>query len=676
MAYKKWIIADFDKEQVSVLSEKFNIDPFIALMLVSREINDDKEVSAFLDSSCNLSDPFLLADMDKAAARIEQAIDYGEKITVFGDYDCDGVTSAVLLYSFLSNMGADVDYYIPSRLDEGYGMNKSAIDKICESGTKLIVTVDNGISAVEEAEYIYSLGMQLVVTDHHQIGETLPRAEAVVNPHREDNKIGFRDFAGVGVAFKLACAVYGDTEDMLYQFADIAAIGTIADVVPLIGENRAIVKAGLKMINSYSRIGINALRKAAGIYDSELSSADIAFRISPRINAAGRVDNARRAAELLLCENEEEAALRAEQINIDNSHRQELEHNILDDVRLQLAENPEIAQNRVIVVSGKGYHKGIIGIVAARVLEEYGKPVIIISEADDETAVGSARSIDGFNIFEAVSACSDMLTNSGGHPKAAGIGLRTADIDTFRKQINEYALAHYPVMPVQSIRVDFRISPNYLNAELADMLKVIEPCGENNPSALFALMNIKINSVNSIGEGRHISLDCEKNGRRLRIVKFGCSAQDFPFSGGDSIDAVIRVSKNIYNGRESLSLYAEDIKRHGNDDEKYFSEKNEYELFVLGRNHSASVFPSREKCSVVYRFLRSRGKWHYGFDELYFSLHSELTYGQLKFALRAFEESGLTEYDNNDIVVCNITAKVDLMNTPVMKELKGRLNLE
>lgn len=674
MAYKKWIIADADKEKASDLSEQFNIDPFIAFMLVSRGIESSADVADFLASSYDFSDPFLLCDMERAVSAIEEAVDYGEKITVFGDYDCDGVTATVLLYTFLKDMGADVDYYIPSRLNEGYGMNKASIDKIKENGTKLIITVDNGISAIEEAEYIYSLGMRLVVTDHHQVGNTLPRAEAVVNPHRAENEIDFRDFSGVGVAFKLACAIYGDTEDMLYQFADLVALGTISDVMPLVSENRAFVKAGIKLINGNSRIGIDALKKAAGAGDKELTATDIAFTLCPRINATGRVDDAARAAELLISENEEDAVFRAEQINIDNAHRQELEQNIFEDVKLRIAENPDISKNRVIVVCGKNYHMGVVGIVAAKVLEEYGKPTIILSE-ENGTAMGSARSIDGFNIYEAIASCSDMLDHFGGHPKAAGLGLNTDNVDEFRCRINEYAVSAYPIMPVQSINVDCKISPAFLNVELVDSLSVLEPFGEANRSAVFALMNLRLISVTPMGNGKHIRLECEKKGKSLKISKFRCTADEFPFAAGEYIDVVVKASKNLYNGREYLSLQAVDIKRHGNDDDKYFNEKEEYELFVLNKNNSENVYPDREDCSVIYKFLRQKKGWRYGFDELYFALNS-VTYGKLKFALEAFLECCLIEYNENDIHICNVSAKVDLMNTPVIKKLKGRLGLE
>ena len=416
------------------------------------------------------------------------------------------------------------------------------------------------------------------------------------------------------------------------------------------------------------------MKKASGAGDKQVTATDIAFTLCPRINATGRVDDASRAVELLISENEEDAAFKADQINIDNAHRQEIEQNIFNDVMLQIAENPDLAKNRVIVVCVKAYHMGVVGIVAAKVLEAFGKPTIILTE-EDGLAMGSARSIDGFNIYEAISACSDMLDHFGGHPKAAGLGLPVDDVDAFRNRINEYAVSAYPVMPVQSINVDFKITPKFLNVELVDALSVLEPFGEANRSASFALMNLSVLSVTPMGNGKHIRLECEKQGKTLKISKFRCTVEEFPFAAGDSIDVVVKVSKNLYNGREYLSLQAADIKRHGNDDDKYFAEKEEYELFVLNKNNSENVLPSREDCSVVYKFLRQKKGWHYGFDELYFALNS-LTYGKLKFTLEAFSECNLIEYNENDICVCDVSAKVDLMNTPVIKKLKGRLNLE
>lgn len=675
MAYKRWIIADADKEKASELSEKFNIDPFIAFLLVARGIDSDLAVSDFLSRSYEFSDPYNLADMEKAVQRIERAIDYSEKITIYGDYDCDGVTATALLLSLLKNMGADVDYYIPSRETEGYGLNNSAIDKIHENGTQLIITVDNGISANKESEYIYSLGMELIITDHHQIGSDLPRAEAVINPHRAENDIKFRELAGVGVAFKLACALYGDTEDMLYRYSDLAAVGTIGDIVPLVNENRGLVKAGLRLINSGENCGIEALKKVAGVNEKEFTSTDIAFIICPRINATGRIDNASRAVDLLTCDDYNHADFKAEQINIDNSHRQELEQNIFDDVKLHISQNPALVRDRVIVINGIGYHQGVVGIVASRILDEYGKPSIIIGVSENGTARGSARSIEGFNIYEAISYCSDILEQYGGHPRAAGLTISADKIAEFRQRINKYAAEYYPIMPAQVLHIDCKLSPYYLNLDLADNLSVLEPYGENNPRAVFALIGLTLVSVTSIGSGKHIRIECEKKGKKIKIVKFGMTADEFPFLSGEKIDAAVRVSKNFYNGRDYLSVQAVDIRKNGINDEYFFAEKAVYELFMLNKNNDVSVYPDRDICAVIYKILKSRGGWQGDFDSLYFTVGS-VSYGQLKFALKAFEESGLISIENGVIALNDIKSKVDLMNTKSMKSLKGRLNIE
>lgn len=675
MAYKKWIIADADKEKASVLSEKFNIDPFIAFLLVSRGIDTELAFSAFLSSSFEFSDPFNFKDMDIAVERIETAIEYGEKITVYGDYDCDGITATALLVSLFRNMGADADYYIPSRENEGYGLNIPAIDRIKASGTDLIVTVDNGIASIKEAEYISSLGMDLIVTDHHQLGEALPRAAAVINPYREENNISFRDICGVGVAFKLACALYGDTDDMLYQYADLVAIGTIADIVPLLNENRGFVKTGLQLINSSSRAGIAELKKIASGEEKDYNSIDTAFLICPRINACGRVDDASKAVELLLCDNSEKAAFIANQLNSNNVHRQELEQEILADVKKQIKECSDLISKRVIVIAGNGYHHGVVGIVASRVCEEYGKPAIIIGINEDGRARGSARSVDGFNIFEAISYCSDLLVQFGGHPKAAGMELYDGSIDAFRERINDYAYNNFKIMPAQSIKIDCKLSPFYLDLELAKSLSLLEPYGECNPRAIFALMGLTVVSVVSMGNGRHIRLECTKKGKKIRIVKFGISVNEFPFKQNDKIDAAVRISENHYNGKDYLSVQAVDIRYSGIDENKYFAEKEIFEDFERSVINDVSVFPDRTICSAVYKALKANGGWFGDLDNLYFSL-KDITYGQMVFSLKAFEESGLIKVDNKKITVSDVKSKVDLMNTNTMKTLKGRLNIE
>lgn len=675
MAHKKWLIANADKEKASAISEKFNMDAFVAYLLAARGFDDELKVSEFISSSVRISDPFELSGMDAAVDRIEQAVSLGEKITVYGDYDCDGVTATALLYSLLSDMGAEVDYYIPSRETEGYGLNKDAIKKIADSSTKLIITVDNGISASQEAEYAHSLGLDFVITDHHQVPKDIPRAAAVVNPHLQEGELAFTDFAGVGVAFKLACALYGDTDDILYRYADLAAIGTIADIMPLSGENRAIVKAGIKLINEYPRPGIAALLKAAGADSKEITSTDIAFTVCPRINATGRIEHAAKAVELLVASDAEKASFIAEQLNINNTHRQEIEQDIFDDAVKQLSEDPSLSKQRIIVVSGEGYHQGVVGIVASRLCEKYEKPAIVIGTDGSDTARGSARSVQGFNIFEAVSSCSDMLTHFGGHPGAAGLSLSADDIDEFRKRINDYAQEKYPSMPVQTVNIDFKISPFYLSVELAKELEVLEPYGEGNKRAVFALMNLTLVNIVPMGNGRHIRLECEKKGKKIRIVKFGTSAETFPFIPGEKIDAAVKIGVNLYNGREYLSIQAVDIRKSGMNEDAYFAQKEEYELFLAEKNNSESVYPNRDICAAVYKALRKRQNVYTDADSLYFSL-SDVTYGQMMFALKAFYECSLISYDNGSIKTQQTSSKTDLSGTRTIKNLKGRLDIE
>ncbi len=675
MSYKKWVIADGDKEKASVLSEKLNLDPLVAFLLVSRGIDNQLTASDFLSPGCAFSSPFSLKDMDKAVERINRALDENEKICIYGDYDCDGVTSTALLFTFMESLGADVTYFIPNRLTDGYGMNRDAIDRIKQQGTALIITVDNGISSFDEAEYIYSLGMELIVTDHHQIGDRLPKACAVINPHREDNHIRFRDFAGVGIAFKLACAVYGgEVEDMLEQYADLVAIGTIGDIVSLKDENRGLVKAGLKLINEDSRISIAALKRAAGSEDSYMGAGDVAFQLCPRINAAGRMDNPDKALELLLCDDYEQARFMAQQLNTENAHRHEVESNMVDDIKLQIEQNPSLAGQRVIVVKGANYHKGVIGIAASHIVENYSKPSIVISTDDDGNAIASARSVEGFNIYEAISSCSDLTTHFGGHPLAAGFGLKSCDIDLFRKRINEYAKNKYPVMPVETLHIDCRISPFYLTTDFADNLAVLEPYGADNPKPLFGLYNMTLCSVTPIGDGKHIRIEAQKKGKIFRIVKFGVREDEFPYRQGDILDFAVRISKNFYKGKYYISICAVDIRKNGMDENTFFAEKSDYQLFVAGEKNKTKMYPDRAACSAVYRFIRDNNGWNFSYDDLYFCLKG-VTYGQMRFALDAFCEAGLISADKK-ITVNPVSQKADLENTGVMKALKGRLEIE
>ena len=670
MAHKKWVVRRADKARATAISEKFNIDPLIAYMLTARGMDDDITVSKFLSDSYETVSPYKFADMEEAAFTIGDAIDYGEKICIYGDYDCDGVTSTALLLSFLKSEGADVFAYIPDRECEGYGLNKDAIDVIRKEGANLIVTVDNGISAIDEAEYIYSLGMRLVITDHHQLGDALPRAEAVVNPHREDNDLDFREYCGVGVAFKLICAISeGNISALVDKYIDLVAIGTIADVVPLHGENRSFVKQGLNKINHDPRPALVPFRNTS---DKEFSSNDIAFQLSPRINAMGRMGNAMDAVEFLICDDPAKCKRKYAELSEQNAKRQTVEKDILFSIEQQIKGKPSLVAERVIVIAGKGYHHGVIGIVASHILERYGKPTFIIGIDDEGIARGSARSVDGFNIYNAINACSDDLIKFGGHPLAAGITLTKDNIDLFRQHINEYAYKNYAVMPAQELVIDCKLSPHYINLDLVDNISALEPYGAENPSPVFGIYKMKITALTPLSDGKHTRLELEKKGKRIKVVKFSSSPESLPFDVGDTVNVAVRVSKNLFNGKMYLSVQAVDIALYGIDDNKYFKEKNDYELYKIKGIASESLYPDRNVCAAVYKFLRANGGFDYSIDDLYFRLQNELTYGQLVHAIRAFRQADLITF-NGKFVINSNTGKVDLENTSVLTTLKGRI---
>ncbi|MBE6720401.1 MAG: single-stranded-DNA-specific exonuclease RecJ [Ruminococcaceae bacterium] len=671
MAHKKWVVREADKERATVLSEKFNIDPFIAYMLTARGMGDDLTVSKFLSDSFETVSPFKFADMEEAAFTVGDAIDYGEKICVYGDYDCDGVTSTALLLSFLRREGADVFAYIPDREGEGYGLNKDAITKIHEDGAELIITVDNGISSVEEAEYIYSLGMRLVVTDHHQLGDVMPRAEAVVNPHREDNDLDFREYCGVGVAFKLICAMYeGDISELVDEYIDLVTIGTIADVVPLLGENRAFVKLGLDRINNSPRKSLVPFRNTAS--GKKFTSNDIAFQLCPRINAMGRMGSAMEAVDFLLSEDEAECEKMYELLTQQNSKRQNVEKEILDAIEQQISDNPKLVSERVIVIAGDGYHHGVIGIVASHILERYGKPAFVIGIDDDGVARGSARSVAGFNIHEAISACSGDLIKFGGHPLAAGITLNADKVDDFRQHINEFAYNNYDIMPPQELVIDCKLSPFYINTELVDNIAQLEPYGAENPSPVFGVYNMTVTEISPLSEGRHTRFELEKKGKRMKAAMFSHSPESLPIRVGDRVNAAVRVSKNLYNGKEYLSVHIADICLAGIDDDKYFKEKNDYELYRAKGTVCGTLYPDRDVCACIYKYLRACGGYDYSLDDLYFRLQSKATYGQLVIAIKAFVQAGLIDYSGKITLKTN-TGKVDLDSVPVLRTLKGKM---
>lgn len=674
MSRKKWCVSSVDKDKASEISAKYGIDPFSALLLVSRGITEQEQIDDFFADDYFFSDPFEIKDMDKAAERIMQAIENGEKIAIYGDYDADGVTSTAVLYLFLEIIGADVTSYIPDRNTEGYGLNIEAINKLHEQGVNLIITVDNGISAIAEAEHIASLGMDLVITDHHKVGSKLPNAVAVVDLHRSDCPSSYKDFSGVGVVFKLICALSdGEYEEALDSFADIIAIGTVGDVVPLTGENRALVKYGLRKINNAAGCGIDTLRTSCVNAGKTLNASSLAFSLVPRINAIGRVGEAINAFKLLISDSGDEAVRLCEIIENANAERQRLEHIIMAEAEKQLEEHPERVYDRVLVFDGNDWHGGVIGIAAARFVERFGKPCIVIT-SDGENAKGSGRSIEGFSLYDAINSCSQMLTHFGGHTLAAGFSLRSEDIPSFRKAVNDYAKT--VEMPFARTDIDCRLRPEFISADILPVIDSLEPFGAGNPQPIFGLFAMKLLAVQPIGAGKHIRLTLSRNNTNITALKFGTSPEAFPYKKDDVLDLAVRLEKNEYMGEVKASIYIKDIRMSGTDDEKYLRSVRLYEKIKRGdrllAKEAAFAIPERKFVADVYRFICANGGWNHDIDVLCYRLgDSGANACKVLVSIDVLCELGIFAKQGESVSVANTSIKVNLDDSKLLRYLKS-----
>lgn len=672
MSRKKWITAHIDKDLAAQVAESHSLDPFTALILVSRGITEYEDVEEFFDTDFCFCDPYLITDMEKAVERIEKAIENFEKICVFGDYDCDGVTSTALMYSYLISRGADVTYYIPDRITEGYGMNCTAIKKLSEQGVKLIVTVDNGISAIEEIEYAKSLGIETVVTDHHKAGDVIPDAVAVVDPHRLDCNLHFKEWAGVGVAFKVVCALEkGDYSSVLAEYADIIAVGTVADVVDLMDENRAIVKYGVAKINSNPCNGINALRQIAGVSERPLSAVGVTYSLAPRINAAGRIQSAVTALKLLLCDDLAVALDIAEQVDNCNRQRHTLENEIMEAAVRHIEANEALKHSRVIVVCGEGWHHGVIGIVAARITEKYGKPSIVITFEGDE-GTGSARSIDGFSVYDAIKYCEADLTHFGGHTMAAGLGIKRENVDNFFNKINEYAKEQKAAVP--TLTLDCKLNPAYINAALVESLESLEPFGAGNAQPLFGIFGVRLVNIKPVGEGKHLRLGFTKGNTQFTAVKFSTTLNEFPYREGDTVDLAVRIEKNEFRGEVKATVQIRDIRFAGVDEGNLFKSQALYEKFkrgeVLNSHEARFLTPSREFLLGVFNLIKSYKIWTFDVEALLVRAKCPYErYCTMLVSLDILCELGLIKREGEHIIFDGDGKKADLSQSEILKKL-------
>lgn len=678
---KVWSVAKVNKERAIAMANKLEIPPLLAMMLDIRGITKEEDVINFLQENKDFSDPFLMKDMDKAVERITTAVENGEKICIYGDYDADGVTSTSLLYSYLrDSLGADVMFYIPTRTGEGYGMNKGAVDKIHSLGVTLIITVDNGISAREEIDYANSLGIDTVITDHHMPSGAIPKAVAVVNAHQKDDKSPFKDFSGVGVAFKLVMAIegeYADVDSLLENFSDIATLGTIGDIVPLVGENRTLVKNGLRHIQNSDRIGINAMKQESGIAEKEISSSNVAFTLVPRINAGGRLGSSEKSVNLLLTEDEDEAVTIADKLGMDNRERQSIEKEILASIDEEVRRTPNIVNDKILVFAGKGWHQGVVGIVASRIKDIYDKPTIIIGIDDDGVARGSGRSVEGFSLCDAVFACSEHLTHYGGHPMAVGISLEKEKINDFRKAINAYCKDIK--MPYNILHIDCKLNPNQLDLSILDSLSYIEPCGASNPSPIFGLYNMTVIATKEIGNGKHMRITLSRGQGQVPVyaVYFNHNFQSCSYRNGDIVDVAVSLDRNIYNGQENLSVIIKDIKYSQSNNEELIDSERIFDKFAkryrLTKNEVMSILPTRNDFAYVYRFLKQNKGFIYGEYALVNALNYKISMGKLIVILYSMKELGLINWQQGlyqSIIEMKESGKVNLEDSVFIKKLK------
>ena len=679
MILRKWEVRPLDKERAAAFAQTYGVPFFLAMLMNIRGLDDAAHLREFLGEGEPLSDPFLLKDMDKAAARITRAVDNMEKIAVYGDYDADGVTSTAMLYSYLETRGADVIFYIPQREGEGYGMNIGAVEYLKEQGVSLIVTVDNGISSVQEVARANELGIDVVVTDHHRPQEILPDAVAVVDAYRPDDTSPYKHFSGVGIAFKLLMALEdgaGDVEDLLEAYSDLAAIGTIGDIVPLTGENRTLIRAGLERLSQSDRPGVQALLENAGIAGKTLTSTNVAFTLVPRINATGRMGAPERAVRLLISGYEEEAEVLSEEICADNEERRRVEAEIAEAAFADI-EAKGYMKDRVVVVDGENWHHGVIGIVASRVTERCGKPCMIISRGETE-AKGSGRSIEGFSLFEAICACGDLLIKFGGHPMAAGITLKPENIEAFRKRINQYAAEHFPQMPTQTVTLDCKLNPAALSVSMAQSLTQLEPFGNGNPQPVFGLFNMELSNVTPVGGGGHLRLTLEKNGAVITAMRFNTKPEELPYHIGDKIDLAVQLEAREFRGQPSLTVIVRDMKFAAFDTEKNIASLASFEKWQRGEALSAEdknrLYPDRACLAAIYRALRTvNGKET---DQVRFvsQFGKDMTLGLFKTALLVFEERGLVHSEIADdtftAALIETSGKTDITRSPVLLALQ------
>lgn len=670
---KVWILPEkkiFSEEEVV----NSGISPLLIDILLSRNFENLKDIADFLNCNYSFSDPSKFYGMPELVKRLKQAAEKFEKICIFGDYDCDGITATVMLYSYLSKKKLDVIYMLPSRYEEGYGLTKSIVDEIHNYGVNLIITVDNGISAYDEVLYAKNLGIDVIITDHHKIPEKLPPACAIVNPHLNDE--GFKDFAGVGVVFKVLQELEKNKalpEDLLKEYGDLLAIGTIGDMVPLVDENRLMVSKSLKFLLSSKRPGIRVLLEGSA-FGTQINGNEISFGIVPKINACGRMGSAETAAQLLLASNLDEARSFLQIALKMNDDRKALCKSIFEEVEHEIFKN-HLDDERVIFAWSRKWNHGVVGIAASVICSKFGKPCFLFAIKKNEVR-GSARSIEGFDIHNCLSKCSDLVDKFGGHTLAAGANLRFENLEAFKKKFLE--LVNKSDMPFCNLKIDYIIEPCDISIETVDEIDRISPFGSGNNEPIFGIMGVELLKVFSIGGGKHIKI-CFKSGKEMFDgTMFSITTSEFMFSPGDVIDIAMRIKRNYFSGFESAVIHIVDVKFSEINTLECAKEQRIFEDFILGINPlPKDCIPTRDDFARVFKFIKENSLFTFRIEKIYLSLaEPKVRVAKLLLILQVFDELkifNLKKRGDSYKITINTGKKVSLSESTILKRALGKI---
>ncbi len=688
MKMKRWVVATSDAmSQNHLLTSGYSA--LAASALCARGITNGTQAATFLSTSADeLHNPYLFPDMEVAVQIIQHAIEKGTGIAIFGDYDVDGVTATCILTQYLRSQGASVQYFLPNRLKEGYGLTVSAIDTMLDAGCGLLITVDGGISAKQEIDYARACGMQIVLTDHHQCPTDIPLAHAILNPQWKDCPYPFRDLAGVGVVFKLICglATPKDLPDLLEQYAALVALGTVADVMPLHGENRILVAHGLRHMRRESQVGLHALLLEAGQYDKPLTASTISFILAPRINAAGRMGQAEAAVELFLTQDAAYAKQLAMRLCAQNRARQNTETDILNQALARLRKEYNPMEDKAIVLAGEGWHHGVLGIVSSRLCDCYVCPVFLIA-LEGGVGKGSGRAPQGFNLYEALTDSAPLLEKYGGHALAAGLTIAQDNLPAFQQQFATYARTHHdPVAMMPLLKIDAAITPDMISVQAVEGLSVLEPFGMGNPQPVFSMHNLVVDEITPISSDKHVRLSLRSGNQVFTAMLFGTGAGGVDFAQGNTVDVAFYLEINRFRGRSTVQLVVRDVRLSVQETLADQQLLNLYNCFIndgqLSATDAQTLLPTRPDLVAVWRHIISRA------EDSYLSTHSNalsrrigwesrrnINIGRLFVCLDVFSESQLLSYHFHEgqvnICIKHIEGKADISQSVVLATLQN-----